>query len=117
VPNRILIYIYIYMSNLMSLKLCYFIYNISRCFGRSLPIIRRSYTAWSAVGYGKRKCGRELWCTVVSLVRSVLPWHCLSGKCYIKLDTHYFMIHGTMILRILTLLLLHSLKLHQLKYL
>jgi hypothetical protein len=45
--------LYIYMSNLMSLKLCYFIYNISTCFGRSLPIIRRSYTARSAVGYGK----------------------------------------------------------------
>jgi hypothetical protein len=55
-------------------------YNISTCFGRSLPIIRRSYTAWSAVGYGKRKCCCELWCPVVSLVWSVLPWHCLSGN-------------------------------------
>jgi hypothetical protein len=28
--------------------------------------------------YGKRKCGRELWCPVVSLVWSVFPWHYLS---------------------------------------
>jgi hypothetical protein len=45
------------------------------CFGCFLPIIRRSYTVWSAVGYGKRKCCRELWCPVLSVVWSVLPWH------------------------------------------
>jgi hypothetical protein len=52
--------------------------NNSTCFGRSLPIIRSSYTAWSAVVYGKRKCGRAVWCPVVSLVWSVLAWHCRS---------------------------------------
>jgi hypothetical protein len=46
--------------------------------GTNMPIIRRSYTAWSAVVYGRRKSGRELWCPVVSLVWSVFPWHCLS---------------------------------------
>jgi hypothetical protein len=35
-----------------------FYLKVSTCFGHSLPIIRRSYTAWSAVIYGKRKCGR-----------------------------------------------------------
>jgi hypothetical protein len=45
-----------------------------------LPIIRSSYTAWSAIVYGKWKCGRAVWCPVVSLVWSVLPWHCLSLK-------------------------------------
>jgi hypothetical protein len=43
--------------------------------------IRRSYTAWSAVVYGKRKCGRVVWHPLVSLVWSVLPWNCLSGNC------------------------------------
>jgi hypothetical protein len=41
--------------------------------------------------YGKRKCGRELWCPVVSLALSVFPWHCLSvnnSLSDIKLDTH-----------------------------
>jgi hypothetical protein len=33
------------------------------------------------VGFTYRKCGRELWCPVVSLVWSVFPWHCLSVNC------------------------------------
>jgi hypothetical protein len=61
--------------------------------------------------YGKRKCGRAVWCPVVSLVWSVFPWHCLSVEIKlnkvttvsdIKLDIYiyiYFMMHGTMNLK------------------
>jgi hypothetical protein len=53
-----------HVSNLMSL-ICYFILNNSTGFRHSLPIIRSSYTAWSAIVYGKRMCGRAVWCPVV----------------------------------------------------
>jgi hypothetical protein len=58
----------------MSLILLFYLKQLYM-FRRSLPIIRSSYTAWSAVVYGKRMCGRAVWYPVVSLVWSILPWH------------------------------------------
>jgi hypothetical protein len=45
--------------------------------------------------YGKRKCGRELWCPVVSLVWSVFPWHCLSVNTQtVPWKDHTFVYHN-----------------------
>jgi hypothetical protein len=52
------------------------------------------------VGFTDWKCGRAVWYPVVSVVWSVLPWHCLSGNVVRgsgqRAHNYYFMTHGTM---------------------
>jgi hypothetical protein len=65
------------VSNLMSLKLLLF-YLIHLYMFWAFLVHHQEILYCLVSRYGKRKCGRELRCPVVSLVWSVFPWHCLS---------------------------------------
>jgi hypothetical protein len=67
------------MSNLMSLKRLLF-YLIHLYMFRAFLAHHQEILYCLVSRYGKRKCGRELWCPVVNLVWSVLPCHCLNGR-------------------------------------
>jgi hypothetical protein len=68
------------MSNLMSLELLLF-YLIHLYMFRAFLAHHQEILYCLVSRYGKLKCGRELWCPVVSLVWSVFPRHCLSVNC------------------------------------
>jgi hypothetical protein len=67
------------MSNLMSLELLLF-YLIHLYIFRAFLAHHQEILYCLVSRYVKRKCGRELWCLVVSVVWSVFPWHCLSAR-------------------------------------